>query len=53
MKQAAAAMGIPRDVVTELCELVVADEALRRRRYDVIAAPVLPRHPGPADHAPA
>ncbi|MEO5678899.1 MAG: histidine kinase [Acidimicrobiales bacterium] len=42
IERAADAMGVPREVVAELHEIVVAHGALRRRRYDVIAAPVLP-----------
>ncbi len=41
VERSAEAMGIPCEVVAELHEIVVAHAALRRRRYDVIAAPVL------------
>lgn len=42
---AADAMGVPRSVVDELHEIVLAEHALRRRRYELIVAPVLPVHP--------
>lgn len=40
---AAGSIGIAADVVSDLAEIVAADEALRRRRYDVVAAPLLPQ----------
>jgi signal transduction histidine kinase len=42
VERAADEMGIPRDVVAELRQIVAEHEALRRRRFNVIAAPVLP-----------
>ena len=42
VRYAAAVMGVPRSVVDELHEIVLAEHALRRRRYDLIVAPVLP-----------
>ena len=42
VERAAAEMGIPPEVVTELRHIVTEHEALRRRRFDVIAAPALP-----------
>lgn len=46
---AADVMGVPRSVVDELHEIVLAEHALRRRRYELIVAPVLPIN----HHAPA
>lgn len=40
--QAADVMGVPRSVVDELHEIVLGEHALRRRRYELIVAPVLP-----------
>lgn len=47
LHRAAEAMDVPRDVVTELHEIVVAEHALRSRRYELIVAPVLPAPPPP------
>ena len=41
--RAADAIGISRDVVAELQEIVMAEQALRRRRHDLIVAPALPK----------
>ena len=40
--RAADAMGLPRGVVGELQQIVLDEQALRRRRYELITAPVLP-----------
>lgn len=48
LHRAAGVMGISRDLVTELCEVVAAEQSLRRRRYELIVAPALgldQRHP--------
>lgn len=42
LHRAADAMVIPREVVDELHEIVLAEHALRRRRYELIVAAVLP-----------
>jgi hypothetical protein len=41
--RAADAMGLPRQVVVDLRQIVVDEQALRQRRYELITAPVL--HP--------
>ena len=42
VERAADALGIARDVVAELHAIVVAEHALRDRRYELVVAPVLP-----------
>lgn len=42
VQRGADAMGIPRDTVIELHQIVVAEQALRDRRYELITAPMLP-----------
>ena len=37
-----AELGIDREVLDEVCAIVAAEAALRRRRFNAIAAPVLP-----------
>lgn len=39
--RAADAMGLPRDVVFDLRQIVLDEQALRQRRYQVVTAPVL------------
>jgi hypothetical protein len=36
-------LGIAREEFDELCAIVAADAGLRRRRFNAVAAPVLPR----------
>ena len=43
LQRAADAMGLPRQVVLDLKQIVVDERALRQRRYELITAPVLPR----------
>ena len=48
LHRSAEVLGIPGDVVAELCDVVSAEQSLRRHRYELIVAPVLgldPRHP--------
>jgi signal transduction histidine kinase len=40
--RAADAIGIPRDLVADLQEIVMAEHALRRRRHALVVAPTLP-----------
>ncbi len=40
--RAADAMGLSRDVVAHLHQVVIEEHALRKRRYELIVAPVLP-----------
>jgi hypothetical protein len=42
LRHGADVMGIPEDVFTELRAIVVEEGALRRRRYELVVAPVLP-----------
>ncbi|MCA1693477.1 MAG: histidine kinase, partial [Actinobacteria bacterium] len=42
VQRGADAMGIPRETVAELHEIVIAEQTLRDRRYELIVAPVLP-----------
>ncbi|HUR74656.1 MAG TPA: histidine kinase [Sporichthya sp.] len=52
LAQAADAMSVPRHVLDELVEIVLAEHALQRRRYELIVLPVLPvtlLAPGPDD----
>jgi hypothetical protein len=42
VRRAADAIGIPRDEVGELQEVVAQERALQRRRYELITVPVLP-----------
>jgi hypothetical protein len=44
------AMGVPREVFAELQTIVAQEQALRRRRYQLVVAPVLP---GTVSSAPA
>ena len=41
--RAADAIGIPRELVADLQEIVMAEHALRRRRHALVVAPTLPR----------
>ena len=41
VQRGADAMGIPRETVTELHQIAIAEQALRDRRYELITAPVL------------
>lgn len=41
LHRSAEVMGISGDLVTELCEIVTAEQSLRRRRYELIVAPAL------------
>ncbi|HEX3705040.1 MAG TPA: histidine kinase [Mycobacteriales bacterium] len=41
--RAAAATGIPRDVVADLHEIVVEEAQLRMRRHEIVVAPALPK----------
>lgn len=43
LERSAAELGVTRDEFAELRAIVEADAALRRRRFNAIAAPVLPR----------
>jgi len=43
VERAADVMGLPRDLVSELHQIVAAEQALRDRRYELIVAPVLPQ----------
>jgi len=42
LERATDELGFAREELDELCAIVVADAALRRRRFNAIAAPVLP-----------
>jgi hypothetical protein len=42
LRQGSEAMGIPAEVFSELQAIVVQEGALRRRRYELVVAPVLP-----------
>ena len=42
LRRGADVMGVPPDVLAELTMNVIQDHALRRRRYELIVAPVLP-----------
>ncbi|MGH9229123.1 MAG: ATP-binding protein [Acidimicrobiales bacterium] len=42
LQQGADAMGIPRETFAELHQIVMTEQALRDRRYELITAPVLP-----------
>jgi signal transduction histidine kinase len=42
MHKGADSMGIPRETFAELHQIVVAEQALRDRRYELVVAPVLP-----------
>ena len=41
--RAADAIGITRELVADLQEIVMAEHALRRRRHALVVAPTLPR----------
>ncbi|HVE25362.1 MAG TPA: histidine kinase, partial [Sporichthya sp.] len=41
LRRGADAMGVPRDVLAELVDIVSAEHVLRRRRYELITRPVL------------
>ena len=41
VQRGADAMGVPRETVTELHQIVIGEQALRDRRYELITAPVL------------
>jgi hypothetical protein len=41
--RAADAIGIPRDVVADLHEIVVEEAQLRMRRHEIVVAPALPK----------
>ena len=43
LERSAAELGVTRDELAELRAIVAADAGLRRRRFNAIAAPVLPR----------
>ena len=49
VERAAGEIGLQREVVTELREIVLAAEALRHRRFDAISAPMLPELGRPAE----
>jgi hypothetical protein len=42
VRKAADGMGLPREIVTDLHQIVLEELALRTRRYELITAPVLP-----------
>jgi signal transduction histidine kinase len=42
LRRGADAMGIPRETLAELHQIVIAEQALRDRRYALVTAPVLP-----------
>jgi signal transduction histidine kinase len=44
IQKGADSMGIPRETFAELHQIVVAEQALRNRRYELIVAPVLPNN---------
>jgi signal transduction histidine kinase len=44
MQKGADSMGIPRETFAEVHQIVVAEQALRARRYELIVAPVLPNN---------
>lgn len=48
LERSAAELGVTRDELDELRAIVEADAGLRRRRFNAIAAPVLPRGPSTA-----